>query len=81
MTTATLPITTGAEYLESLRDRNLRVFFMGERIAEPVDHPIIRPSINAVARTYDLAVEHPELASAHSSLSGRRVNSPFHIIE
>ncbi len=81
MTTATLPITTGAEYVESLRARNLRVFFMGERVAEPVDHPIIRPSINAVARTYDLAVEHPDLASAHSSLSGRRVNRFLHITE
>ena len=42
---------------------------MGERVPEPVDHPVIRPSINAVARTYDLAVEHPELATAWSTLS------------
>ena len=47
-------IVTGADYIESLRGRNLRVYLMGERVAEPVDHPIIRPSINAVARTYDL---------------------------
>jgi 4-hydroxybutyryl-CoA dehydratase/vinylacetyl-CoA-Delta-isomerase len=26
---------------------------MGEQVLEPVDHPIIRPSINAVAETYD----------------------------
>ena len=37
---------------------------MGKMIAEPVDHPLIRPSINAVARTYDLANEDPALASA-----------------
>ena len=81
MTTATLPITTGADYMDSLRGRNLRVYFMGERVAEPVDHPVIRPSINAVARTYDLAVEQPELASAWSQISGRRVNRFLHITE
>ncbi len=75
------PITSGAQYIESLRGRNLRVFFMGERVGEPVDHPVIRPSINAVARTYDLANEDPELATAHSSLIGRRVNRFLHVTE
>jgi 4-hydroxybutyryl-CoA dehydratase / vinylacetyl-CoA-Delta-isomerase len=75
------PIVTGADYTESLRARNLRVYFLGERIPEPVDHPVIRPSINAVARTYDLAVEHPELASAWSNLSQRRVNRFLHVTE
>ena len=80
-TTITKTITTGAEYIESLRGRNLEVYFMGERIAEPVDHPVIKPSINAVARTYDLAVEQPDLASAVSNLSGRRVNRFLHVTE
>jgi len=75
------PIRTGADYIESLRNRGLRVYLFGERIAEPVDHPIIRPSINAVARTYDLALENAELASAHSSISGRRVNRFLHVTE
>ncbi len=42
-------IHTGAEYIESLRGRNLDVYLFGERIDEPVDHPVIRPSIDAVA--------------------------------
>jgi 4-hydroxybutyryl-CoA dehydratase/vinylacetyl-CoA-Delta-isomerase len=46
------------------------VFLMGEPVPEPVDHPIIRPSINAVARTYDLAVEDPELARLAQDLAG-----------
>jgi 4-hydroxybutyryl-CoA dehydratase / vinylacetyl-CoA-Delta-isomerase len=75
------PIRTGADYIESLRHRGLRVYLFGERIAEPVDHPIVRPSINAVARTYDLALEEAELASASSSLSGRRVNRFLHVTE
>src|SRR3712207_9120182 len=47
----------------------------------PVDHPMIRPSINAVAETYDLAVEEPELAAPQSSLTGMQVNRFLHITE
>ena len=65
-----MPIRNGAEYIESLRNRNLKVYLFGELVKEPVDHPMIRPSINAVAETFDLANEDPELASAESSLSG-----------
>jgi 4-hydroxybutyryl-CoA dehydratase/vinylacetyl-CoA-Delta-isomerase len=76
------PITTlrsGADYIESLRGRNLAVYLLGERVPEPVDHPLIRPSINAVAETYDLALREPELASAISPLTGERVNRFLHI--
>ena len=49
-------IRTGDDYIESLRGRDLKVYLFGELVKEPVDHPMIRPSINAVAETYDLAV-------------------------
>jgi 4-hydroxybutyryl-CoA dehydratase/vinylacetyl-CoA-Delta-isomerase len=75
------PPPTGAEYIESLRGRHLKVYLMGERVDEPTDHPLIRPSINAVAATYDLAAEHPELGQARSSLSGRDVNRFLHVTE
>lgn len=52
-----------AEYIENLRGRNLRVHLMGELVAEPVERPIIRPSINAVAETYDLANASPQLST------------------
>ncbi|MFM1920635.1 MAG: hypothetical protein RLZZ303_2269, partial [Candidatus Hydrogenedentota bacterium] len=73
------PIRTGADYVESLRGRGLNVYFLGERIEEPVDHPVIRPSINAVAETYDLAIEQPELATALSPITGERVNRFLHV--
>ena len=73
------PIKSGAEYIDSLRNRKLKVYLMGEMVGEPVDHPIIRPSINAVAQTYDLANENPELASAVSPFTGERVNRFLHI--
>jgi 4-hydroxybutyryl-CoA dehydratase/vinylacetyl-CoA-Delta-isomerase len=55
------------------------VYLFGEKVAEPVEHPIIRPSINALARTYDLAIEDPELATAHSELIDAPVNRFLHI--
>lgn len=76
-----MPIKNGAEYIKSLRGRNLKVYLFGELVKEPVDHPMIRPSINAVAETYDLAVKDPELATAQSSISGIPVNRFLHIAE
>jgi 4-hydroxybutyryl-CoA dehydratase/vinylacetyl-CoA-Delta-isomerase len=75
------PIANGADYINSLRGRGLRVHLLGERIEEPVDHPMIRPSINAMAATYDLAVDDPDLATARSSISGGQVNRFLHITE
>ena len=76
-----MPIKNGAEYIQSLRGRSLKILLFGEEVKDPVDHPMIRPSINAVAETYDLAVEDPELATAKSSISGIPVNRFLHIAE
>ncbi|RMG88301.1 MAG: 4-hydroxybutyryl-CoA dehydratase [Bacteroidetes bacterium] len=72
-------IITGEDYVASLRGRGLNVWLLGEPVAEPVDHPIIRPSINAVAKTYDLAVAAPELASVVSPFTGERVSRFLHV--
>lgn len=72
-------INSGDDYIESLRGRRLTVWLMGEQVEEPVDHPIIRPSINAIAKTYDLALERPELASVISPFTGERVSRFLHI--
>jgi 4-hydroxybutyryl-CoA dehydratase / vinylacetyl-CoA-Delta-isomerase len=73
------PIRTAEDYINSLRGRRMNVFFMGERVPEPVDHPVIRPSINAMAETYRLATEQPELATVHSGISNRRINRFLHV--
>ena len=70
----TTAIRTGADYIQSLRGRGLQVYLMGEKVDEPVDHPIIRPSVNAVAATYDLAISRPELASVISPFTGEPVS-------
>ena len=74
-------IETSDDYIESLRDRNLKVFLFGELVDEPVDHPMIRPSINAVAETYDLAIREPEVATAESPLTKKRVNRFLHVAQ
>jgi len=74
------PIKTGDDYVESLRGRDVEVYLFGEQIDEPVDHPIIRPSINALKQTYDLATDDPELATAHSDLIDAPVNRFLHIV-
>ncbi len=76
-----VPIKKGLEYIESLKNRNLQIYLFGELVKEPVDHPMIRPSINAVAETYGLAVVDPKLGSTKSSLTGINVNRSLHIAE
>ena len=76
-----MPIRNGAEYIESLRGRKLNILLFGKKVEDPVEHPMIRPSINAVAETFDLAVDDPELATANSSLSGSSVNRFLHIAQ
>lgn len=74
-------IHTAQDYLASLRGRELTIYLFGEQVKEPLDHPMIRPSINAMAETYALAEREPELASVISSLTGERVSRFLHICE
>jgi len=72
-------IISGEDYIDSLRNRGLKVYLFGKEVEEPVDHKIIRPSINALAKTYDLAVSKPELAAVISPFTGERVSRFLHI--
>jgi 4-hydroxybutyryl-CoA dehydratase/vinylacetyl-CoA-Delta-isomerase len=75
-------LKTGKEYIESLRKRGpLRIYLLGEKVENPVDHPIIRASINSVALTYDLAHDsrYAELMTATSVLTGDRINRFCHL--
>ena len=70
-----------ASYLKSISNRNLKIYLMGELVENPLDHPIIRPSIEAMAETYDLAVREPLLASVKSPYTGENINRFLHIAE
>jgi 4-hydroxybutyryl-CoA dehydratase/vinylacetyl-CoA-Delta-isomerase len=69
-------LMSAKEYLDSLRRLKLNLYLLGEKVDNWVDHPIIRPSINAIAMTYKLAHE-PEsqaLATVDSPITGQKVN-------
>ena len=72
-------INSSVDYIESLRGRNLKIYLFGELVKEPVDHPMIRPSINAMAKTYDLSLAAPELASVISPFTGERISRFLHV--
>ena len=67
---------TPEQFVESLRKLNLEVYLLGERVKNPVDHPMIRPSLNSVAMTFQLAQEgeHKNLMTTSSHLTRKRIN-------
>jgi len=69
-------LMTGEQYVESLRKLNLKVYMFGEKIENVVDNPIIRPSMNSVKMTYDLAQmpEYEDLLTSTSILTGEKIN-------
>ena len=76
-----MPMKTPEQYEESLRKLNLKVYLLGELVENPVDHPIIRPSMNSVKMTYALAQdpEHEDLMTATSHLTGQKINRFCHL--
>ncbi|RXZ70867.1 4-hydroxybutyryl-CoA dehydratase [Fusobacterium necrophorum] len=76
-----MALMTAAEYEESLRKMNMEVYLFGKKVECPVDDPIIRPSLNSVKMTYELAQqpEYQELMTVISPLTGERINRFAHI--
>ena len=76
-----IALKTPEKYEESLRKMNFKIYLMGELVKNPVDHPIIRPSMNSVKMTYELAQdpEHADLMTATSHLTGRKINRFAHL--
>jgi len=76
-----MALKTAEQYEESLRRLNLKIYLFGEQVKNPVDHPIIRPSMNSVKMTYALAhdPQHEDLMTATSHLTGQKVNRFCHL--
>ncbi|MEE0772380.1 MAG: 4-hydroxyphenylacetate 3-hydroxylase N-terminal domain-containing protein [Anaerovoracaceae bacterium] len=74
-------LMTKEQYIESLRKMKTRVYMFGEQVENWVDHPIIRPSIECVGMTYELAndPEYADLMTAKSSLTGETINRFTHL--
>ena len=76
-----MALMTGEQYIESIRSLNLQVYMFGKKIDCPVDDPILRPSLNSVRMTYDLAQmqEYQDLMTVVSPETGERINRFTHI--
>jgi 4-hydroxybutyryl-CoA dehydratase/vinylacetyl-CoA-Delta-isomerase len=76
-----MALMTGEQYVESIRSMNMKIYMFGEKVKNSVDNPILRPSLNSVRATYDLAQmpEYEDLMTATSSLTGEKINRFTHI--
>jgi len=76
-----MTLMTKDEYIASLSRMKRRVFIMGQEVENAVDHPLVRPSLNACAMTYELPQQpaYAELMLAKSNLTGQKVNRFTHL--
>ncbi len=76
-----MALMTKDDYIESLKGMKKRVYIMGQEVENLVDHPLVRPSLNACAMTYELAQqpERADLMLAPSNLTGQTVNRFTHL--
>jgi len=72
---------TKAEYIVSMRNMHFELYMFGERVTNLVNNPIVRPTIDCMAATYELA-ERPEfekIMTATSHLTGKKINRFCHM--
>ena len=50
-----MALMTRDEYIACQGRMKKRAFIMGQEVENPVEHPLVRPSLNACAMTYELA--------------------------
>ena len=50
-----MALRTGEEYAESIKSLNLEARVMGRKTGDLPEHPLVEPSLRAVAATYDRA--------------------------
>lgn len=76
-----MALKTPQQYLDNLRKMDINLYMFGEKVKNYVDNPIIRPSINALAMTYKLALdsEYEDLMTTTSSLTGNKINRFTHL--
>jgi 4-hydroxybutyryl-CoA dehydratase/vinylacetyl-CoA-Delta-isomerase len=75
---------TAQEYIDSMRKMHFELYMFGERVTNHVDNPIIKPTMNCMAATYELAEESKfpqfqKVMTATSHLTGKKINRFCHI--
>jgi 4-hydroxybutyryl-CoA dehydratase/vinylacetyl-CoA-Delta-isomerase len=76
-----MALMTGEQYIESIKKMKMQIYMFGEKVESAVDNPMLRPSINSVKATYDLAqmTEYEDLMTTKSSITGEKINRFCHI--
>jgi 4-hydroxybutyryl-CoA dehydratase / vinylacetyl-CoA-Delta-isomerase len=76
-----MPLKKGEEYISSIKSLGLESNLMGTRETAPTNHPLVLPSIRAVAATYDCAYreESRSLFRVFSPLCGEEINRFTHL--
>jgi len=76
-----MSLKTGNEYIASIETLGLEANIMGKKTAGLTRHPLVRPSLQAVATTFDCAhaEENRSLFRVRSSLTGEEINRFNHL--
>lgn len=74
-------LRTKEDYIKSLREQKLKVYYNGEPVADVTTHRAFIPHINSAAKTYELALqpESEDLLTAKSHLTGKKISRFTHI--
>jgi 4-hydroxybutyryl-CoA dehydratase/vinylacetyl-CoA-Delta-isomerase len=76
-----MKLKNGAQYIESLRKINPKIYYRGKLIKDVTRHPATAPHVRAAAMTYALASDkaHRDLATATSHLTGHTISRFTHV--
>ncbi len=74
-------IVTKADYVQSLKDQKVVIYYNGRLVEDRSSHPGFVPHINSASKTYELALmrEFEDLMTARSHLTGKRISRFTHI--
>ncbi len=74
-------LKSGEQFLEELKSRKPVVYILGERVNDLTNHPVLKPSIRALMKTYDLALDpkYSDVMTATSHITGEKVNRFNHV--
>ena len=76
-----MAVKTGSEYVASIKKLNLKAQVLGRETDNLPEHPLVAPSLRAVAATFDCAHDESsrDLFRVRSSLTGEEINRFTHL--
>ena len=78
-----MALMSGKAYKDSLRDLKVKAYAFGKRIENQLEHELTAPAIEAVAMTYDQALdpEHADKITTVSPITGEKINRLTHVYQ